>query len=130
MEKDRRSDEEIREPAAWLRGTAWRIVQAGFRTSQGRLVTVDQNYLEQVVEVFESQSTVDMQQARLAALARCLEKVSGENREILHRHYVQGMGYDQIAITANRSSGALRVLVHRVVRQLLVCIRKRLEAEY
>jgi RNA polymerase sigma factor (sigma-70 family) len=130
MEKDRKADEEIREPARWLRATAWRIVQAGFRTSQGRLITVDQEYLEQVAEVFETETTTEYQRARLAALGECMDKVSGDNRAVLHRHYVQGASYDEIGAALNRTPGALRVLVHRLVRQLEACIKNRLaEAE-
>jgi RNA polymerase sigma factor (sigma-70 family) len=126
IEKDRKADEEIREPAAWLRETAWRMVQAGFRTSQGRVITVDQEYLEQVAEVFESEHTIENQRARITALNRCMDKVSEGNREILRRHYLQGASYDQISAEVHRTSGALRVLVHRVVRQLMVCVENRL----
>jgi RNA polymerase sigma-70 factor (ECF subfamily) len=126
IEKDRKGDEEIREPAPWLRETAWRIVQAGFRTSQGRVISVDQEYLEQVADVFETETTADFQRARLAALGACLERVSTEHRDVLHRHYVQGAGYDEIGAALNRTPGALRVLVHRVIKQLSGCIKKRL----
>jgi len=126
IEKDRRADEEIREPAAWLRAAAWRLVQAGFRTSQGRLVTVNQEYLEQVADLFETETAGDVQRARLAALGVCLEHVAPENRDILHRHYVQGASYDAMGAALHRTPGALRVLVHRVIRRLGTCIENRL----
>ena len=129
IEKDRKGDEEIREPARWLRGCAWRIVQAGFRTKQGRLITVDQDYLEQVAEVFESETAGDFQKTRVAALGHCLDRVSLPIREVLHRHYVHGATYEQISATVGRTPGVLRVLVHRVMRQLLTCIERRLAAE-
>ncbi|MGE3807781.1 MAG: RNA polymerase sigma factor [Gemmataceae bacterium] len=129
LEKDRKGDEEIREVGQWLRETAWRLVQAGFRTRQGKVVTVDPEYLEQVAEVFESRATPTYQQDRLEALDRCLKRVSSENRAVLHRHYVDGMRYEDIAASVQRKPGALRVLVHRVVRQLLTCIENRLASE-
>jgi RNA polymerase sigma-70 factor (ECF subfamily) len=129
IEKDKKGDEEIREPARWLRGAAWRIVQAGFRTKQGRLITVDQEYLEQVAEVFESETAGDFQKARVAALGHCLDRVSLPIREVLHRHYVQGATYEQIGASVGRTPGVLRVLVHRVMRQLLTCIERRLATE-
>ncbi len=129
IEKDRKGDEEIREPARWLRETARRIVQAGFRTSQGRLVTVEGEYLERIAEVFETETSKDAQLARLAALEGCMKRVSSENRDVLHRHYVLGYSYEEISEAVGRSPGALRVLVHRVVRQLASCIEGRLAME-
>lgn len=126
IEKDRKADEEIREPARWLREVARRLVQAGFRTSQGRLITVEADYLEQVADVFEAETGTDYQQARLAALEQCLKRVSWENRDVLHRHYVQGVSYQEIGEAVQRTPGALRVVVHRVVRQLMLCIQNRL----
>lgn len=126
MEKDRRGDEEIREPVRWLRETARRIVQAGFRTSQGRMVTVDQQYLEQVADVFEAETSTELYRARLTAMEYCLKRVSSEKRDVLHRHYVQGESYDAIGAELQRSPGALRVLVHRVVQQLGTCVKERL----
>jgi RNA polymerase sigma-70 factor (ECF subfamily) len=126
IEKDRKGDEEIREPARWLRGTAWRIVQAGFRTSQGRLVTVEPEYLEQVADVFESAKGNEFQRVRLEALDGCLKRVSSENRDVLHRHYVQGASYEEIGQAVQRTPGALRNLTHRVVKQLLTCIEQRI----
>jgi RNA polymerase sigma-70 factor, ECF subfamily len=126
VDKDRKGDEEIREPARWLRETARRLVQAGFRTSQGRLVTVDQEYLEQVADVFESETSAELYNARLAAMDYCLKRVSSEKRDVLHRHYVQGASYDEIGAALQRSPGALRVLVHRVLQQLSACVKERL----
>ena len=126
IEKDRKGDEEIREPARWLRAAAWRIVQAGFRTSQGRLVTVDQDYLEQVADVYESSTHRDFHKARLEALDGCLKKVSLDNRDVLHRHYVMGSSYEEIGSAVQRTPGALRNLTHRLVKQLLGCIENRL----
>lgn len=126
MEKDRRGDEEIREPARWLRETARRIVQAGFRTSQGRLVTVEQEYLEQVADVFETETPNEIYRARLTAMDYCLRRVSSEKRDVLHRHFVQGASYDEIGAALQRTPGALRVQVHRVLRQLSACVQERL----
>lgn len=126
IEKDQRGDEEIREPAPWLRATAWRLVKAGFRTSQGRFITVEQEYLEQVAELFETETAGELQRARLSALGSCLEQVSAENRDVLHRHYVQGATYDAMGTALQRTPGALRVLVHRVIRRLGACIETRL----
>jgi RNA polymerase sigma-70 factor (ECF subfamily) len=126
IEKDRKKDEEIREPAAWLRATARRVVQAGFRTSQGRWISVDPEYLEQVADTFATAPVGDFQRARLEALDGCLKRISAENRDVLHRHYVEGDSYEAIGEAVQRSPGALRNLTHRLVKQLLTCIDNRL----
>jgi RNA polymerase sigma factor (sigma-70 family) len=129
IEKDRRGDEVIREPARWLRETARRLVQAGFRTSQGRLITVDAEYLECIADVYEANTGRDYQVTRLAALDGCMKRVSADNRDLLHQHYVQGKTYAEIGADVNRTPAALRVLVHRIVRQLAGCIEGRLATE-
>jgi RNA polymerase sigma factor (sigma-70 family) len=129
MEKERKGDEVIREPAQWLKEVVRRLVHAGYRTRQGRVVSVDQEYLEQVVETFESEASVEQQQSRLSALGACMEHVSEPNRDLLRRRYVQGASYDEIGKELRRSPGGLRVLVHRIQRELADCVQHRLAAE-
>jgi RNA polymerase sigma-70 factor (ECF subfamily) len=127
LEKERKADEVIREPLQWLKEVVRRLVQAGFRTRQGRLVTVDSAYLEQVVQAGDAEGIAE-QRARLAALGGCLEHVSEPNRELLRRRYVMGNSYEEISKEVQRTAGALRVLVHRIQRQLADCVETRLAA--
>lgn len=129
MEKERRADEIIREPAAWLKEVVRRLVQAGFRTRQGRLITLDQEYLEQVSLGFQDAAGGDFHHTRLDALGSCLERMNDRHRALLQRRYVAGDSYDDIAKGSNRSPGALRVLVHRLQRQLADCVEQRLATE-
>ena len=126
MEKERRGDEIIREPALWLKGVVRRIVQAGYRTHYGRLITVDPEYLEQVAQGFETEAGNEHQNNKLMALGNCLEHVSQKNRDLLRRRYVLGSSYQEIGKVVNRTPGALRVLVHRIQRQLADCVTNRL----
>jgi RNA polymerase sigma-70 factor (ECF subfamily) len=127
LEKDRKADEVIREPAQWLKEVVRRLVRAGFRTKQGRVVTVDPAYLEQVEEGIEAEPLAGPPQERLAALGTCLEHVSAQNRELLRRRYVQGCSYEEIGKDTQRTAGALRVLVHRIQRRLADCVEAKLE---
>src|SRR5262249_28069818 len=129
MEKERKGDEIIREPAQWLKEVVRRLVHAGFRTRQGAMVTVDSDYLEQVAETLETETSLDQQQERLAALGTCLERVSELNRDLLRRRFVLGASYEEIAKELHRSPGSLRVLMHRVQRHLADCVQHRLAAE-
>src|SRR5262245_60829470 len=127
LEKERRGDEVIREPALWLRGVVRRIVQAGYRTRQGRLVTVEPDYLQQVAQGFEAEAPSEQQCAKLTALGTCLEHVSQQNRDLLRRRYVLGSSYQEIGKVVHRKPGALRVLIHRVQRALADCVTHRLD---
>lgn len=129
MEKERRGDEVIREPARWLKEVVRRLVHAGYRSRQGRVVNVEPEYLEQVAETFAAEGPAELQQSRLAALGSCLEHVSEANRDLLRRRYVAGESYDEIGREVGRTAGALRVLIHRVQRQLADCVEQRLAAE-
>lgn len=129
MEKERKADEIIREPARWLKEVARRIVHAGFRTRHGRTVSVDPEYLEQVVETFRAESSLESQQGQLAALGDCLEHVSAANRDVLRRRYTAGASYEEMGKDLQRTPGGLRVLVHRLQRELADCIQHRLAAE-
>jgi RNA polymerase sigma-70 factor (ECF subfamily) len=129
MEKERRGDEVIREPIKWLKEVVRRTVHAGYRTRQGRVVSVDPDYLQQVVETFRAEPAVEQRQDRLAALGDCLEHVSPANRDVLRRRYVAGNSYEEISKDLQRTPGGLRVLVHRLQRELADCIGRRLAAE-
>lgn len=125
MEKERKGDEVVREPARWLKEVVRRLVLAGYRTRQGRAIAVDPEYLATVAQGFE-ESTHDWEQDRLEALGNCLEQVSPENRDLLRRRYVEGASYEEIARAAQRKPGALRVMVHRIQRHLADCVEQRL----
>jgi RNA polymerase sigma factor (sigma-70 family) len=126
LEKDRKADEVIREPAKWLKEVVRRLVQAGYRSRQGRVVCVDTEYLEQVAQAHEVDELADPQRSRLAALGNCLEQVSQANRDLLRRRYVAGSSYDEIGKELHRSPGALRVLIHRIQKQLADCVQGQL----
>lgn len=129
MEKERKADEVIREPAAWLKEVVRRLVQAGFRTRQGRLITLDTEYLEQVSLGFEAETENDFHHTKLDALGNCLGRINAQHRELLQRRYADGESYDDIARDVHRSPGALRVLVHRLQRHLADCVEHRLAEE-
>jgi RNA polymerase sigma factor (sigma-70 family) len=126
LEKERRGDEVIREPALWLKGVVRKIVQAGYRSRQGRSIAVDPEYLEQVAQGFDAETTADLQSTKLEALGNCLEHVSEKNRELLRRRYAQGASYEEIGKSVHRTPGALRVLVHRIQRLLADCVSNRM----
>ncbi|GIW80439.1 MAG: hypothetical protein KatS3mg105_2246 [Gemmatales bacterium] len=129
MEKDKKGDEIIREPAFWLKEVARRLVHAGFRTRQGQAVNVDPEYLEQVADTLESDGSIEQQQARMQALGHCLEKISPTNQELLRQRFVVGASYEEIAKRMDRRADTLRVTLHRLRRQLADCVERKVNAE-
>src|SRR5271154_4936811 len=95
MEKEGKADEVIREPAKWLKEVVRRLVHAGYRTRQDRVIAVDPDYFKQVAETI-IETSPDREQAQLSALGSCLEHVSGPNRDLLQRRFVLGSSYDEI----------------------------------
>lgn len=128
MEKERKGDEVIREPAKWLREVARRIIHAGYRSRQGRVVSVDPKYLEEVAETL-GETSLEQHRSRLAALGECLEQVAENHRDLLRRRFVLGTSYEDLGRALQRRPGALRVMVHRIQRQLADCVQQRLAAE-
>ena len=126
MEKEKRNDEVIREPARWLKGVVRRLVQKGYATRQGQVITVRPEYLEQVAQSFEDGGSA-LQREKLLALGNCLEQVSRKNRDLLRRRYVLGSSFEEIGKAVRRTPGALRVLVHRIQRALADCVLNRID---
>lgn len=63
------------------------------------------------------------------ALQKCLQLLSAEHRELIERRYLSGLSLEEMAGTAKKSAGALKVALLRVRRQLADCVEKRLGAE-
>lgn len=65
---------------------------------------------------------------RRAALARCLEEVSGRSREVLDLRYFEGLPPSRIAERISWRVGAVNVALSRARRFLRDCARRRLAA--
>lgn len=127
IREDQEGADEIREPLAWLREVARRLVKARYRMSSKSKVTADQEYIERAADLLNRAETET--QDRLAALRECLKIVPADLREILEKRYVFGMSYEDMGSVLQRSAGSLRVLVYRVRRELGDCVNARLAKE-
>jgi DNA-directed RNA polymerase specialized sigma24 family protein len=63
---------------------------------------------------------------RQEALSRCLEKLTTEQRDLLHAHYTEGRLLREIARTSHRSESAVKMNLLRLRHALGVCIQLQL----
>lgn len=68
-------------------------------------------------------------EAQQVALARCLEKLSDRDRDLLRRRYVEEATPKQIAELVGRSLDAVYKALTRIRDSLLHCIQRKLEKE-
>ena len=83
----------------------------------------------ELIEVLADTEVPEKPDNRLAALDRCLEKLSDLQRIILKERYTLGRSLEQHALDSGRSAGSLRMALLRVREILKDCIEKTLAAE-
>jgi RNA polymerase sigma-70 factor (ECF subfamily) len=112
---------------AWACRVAYFEVLA-FRKQRGRSrLNFDQELLETLAqEAAERSGEFD---ARRRALAKCLEKLSERDRDLVIRRYREGGSAPAIAAEIGRTVQAVYQALHRVRTNLLECIRRALAIE-
>jgi RNA polymerase sigma-70 factor, ECF subfamily len=60
------------------------------------------------------------------ALGMCVEQLEGRSRRVIELRYARGLPSNAIAVKMKLSSGAVRVLLHRVRLALRQCIERRM----
>ena len=89
-----------------------------------RHVFADDELFAQMAETVAEQ-VVDCDDKR-SALHGCLQRLNERHQELLKSFYGDDKSIDQIAAESGRSSGGLRVTLHRVRLTLLDCIQRSL----
>lgn len=77
----------------------------------------------------ESDSLLDISDARREALRKCLGKLSPGDRQLVIRRYQPGETTRNVAEALGRSVQGTRKALHRIRTRLLECIRRSLAAE-
>jgi RNA polymerase sigma-70 factor, ECF subfamily len=67
--------------------------------------------------------------ARLAALERCLQKLSDRDRDLIQQRYQPDATTADVADRVGRSTQAVYKALNRIHEQLLLCVRQNLAAE-
>jgi len=86
-------------------------------------------FSDKLVDVLADTEMSEKPDIRLAALDRCLEKLSKSQRKILQERYTPGHSLEQHSIDIGRSAGSLRMALLRIREILKDCIEKSLAQE-
>ena len=111
---------------------AWSFKIARYEVMRQRDRTKRHNritFSEELIEVLADTAVPEKPDNRLAALDRCLEKMSDTQRKLLKERYTPGHSLEQHAIDTSRSAGSLRMALLRVREILKDCIVKSLAEE-
>ena len=77
----------------------------------------------------QSRQSMDQLEPRREALARCLGKLSGQDRELVARRYQGRATTRSVAEALGRSIQGTRRALHRIRMALLACVERTLAAE-
>jgi RNA polymerase sigma-70 factor, ECF subfamily len=108
----------------WAFAVARFTILSHFRDlSRSRLV-FDPDVIESMASETEQLAT-ELPERR-EALGHCLEKLTADQRTLLHQHYVDGLSLREIANSTRRGESALKMTMLRLRRGLGDCIQHQL----
>jgi RNA polymerase sigma-70 factor (ECF subfamily) len=110
--------------AAWAIGFAKNEVLYYRRQKATDKLQFDDDLVEKIAITYE-QMAVEVDPIR-AALGSCVEQLEGRSRRVIELRYGRGLNSKEIATKMELSSGAVRVLLHRVRTALRLCIEKQI----
>jgi RNA polymerase sigma-70 factor (ECF subfamily) len=112
---------------AWASKIAYfHVLSHRRKMSRDRLV-FDDDVLDYLAErQVERAAAVD---PRAKALKRCLEKLPGNQRELVEQRYAPGGSVQDIAAAAGRNVGAISQSLYRIREALLKCVEQTMAGE-
>lgn len=110
----------IHEPGQWLRGVVRNLVREWWRKNRRLPVEL----ADQLCELAESADSAleELREEREAALARCLEKLSDEDRRVIRARYEDGLGIADLAVREGVPAVTARVRLFRIRERLKNCL--------
>jgi len=97
------------------------------KKTQTRNLSLDTDLLEQISkQAAHLAAQVDW---RLPLLRDCMEELSPKDRKLIEDRYSQGATVQSLAEARKRSSGGIRVALHRIRTMLLDCVEWKLARE-
>lgn len=110
---------------AWLRGIARNVVYKHYRSRRRRREELWDNFQRVVDQAFdEADSKAHDLEAERVALQSCLERLSGNGRSLLAARYTDAKPIDDLAKQRNKSAAAIRMLLMRLRKKLLLCLQR------
>jgi RNA polymerase sigma-70 factor (ECF subfamily) len=110
---------------------AWAIRVAQFeikdyvKARRRRKVFFNDEILEAIAVRYQTQSN-DLQERRLEALAKCVDKLSERDRNLLDRCYAVERDYRKIARAEGKTIGAVYQAISRIRKALYLCVQRSL----
>ncbi|MEW4561054.1 sigma-70 family RNA polymerase sigma factor [Bremerella sp. JC770] len=125
----RKIDEfDLRKPfLPWAFTIARYQVLANLRDRKRDRVLLDSELVEAISS--EAESMAQNIESASDALSRCLERLTPSNRQLIESRYFESKPLDELARDSSRSTGAIKVALLRIRKQLGECIQHRLAAE-
>jgi RNA polymerase sigma-70 factor (ECF subfamily) len=109
----------------WARGVALNEVRNLLRRSDRRNVHLS----EPVLDLLAAELEEDDSEVRTSALAACLDRLQKSQRDLLEQCYLGSTGIKTVAAGLQLSPAALYMKLHRIRRQLVDCINRRVATE-
>jgi len=108
----------------WVRGIARRLALKRLRGRRRVEVGLPEDVLESLGAAMDQLGDRVALDGQKRQLRRCLEGLSGRNRELVRLRYFEEQRLDAIAERSQRSLGALYVAFSRIHAALLRCMEK------
>ena len=110
----------IDSPGLWLRGVVRNLVKEWWRKKR-RLPIELAEQLRQLAEDVDN-SSEELRAGREAALTRCLEKLTDDERQLMRARYEDGLRITQIAEQQEANAETMRVRLFRIRERLKTCV--------
>jgi len=111
----------------WARGVARRVALANVRKSKNKHAVLDSDVLESIGAEFDSLGNRDWLNRRREALKKCVGKLSGFGKKLVHLRYSANLSYEEISNTVKRSVNALYTAFTRIHSALGKCVKKEMD---
>ncbi len=107
-------------------------VASGLRFGRGSLRLINQGLLAATfLDALSGRAVrlVSREEARQAALERCLDKLPQKSRQLLELRYEEGASIASVAAAVESTAGAVRVMLFRIRNLLAECVQSSLARE-
>lgn len=111
----------------WARGVARRVALANVRKSKNKHAVLDTDVLENIGAEVDSMGGRDWLNRRREALKKCMGKLSGFRKKLVHLRYSANLSYGEISSAVKRSVSALYTAFTRIHSALGKCVKKEMD---
>jgi RNA polymerase sigma-70 factor, ECF subfamily len=108
----------------WVRGMARRLALKRLRGRRRVQLGLPDDVLDSLGAAMDQLGESISQDGRKEQLRRCLESLSGRNRDLVRMRYFEEQRFEAIAGQSRRSLGALYTAFSRIHAALLRCMEK------